>query len=624
MSQVLAFCPSCQQRYKIDSSLYGRVLKCQACETLFEIEKPPETVPTVPVTPQPVQPQATHVPPPAAPAPGPGPLDPLTVDPLAVDPLATPPPPVARPAAPPARAPGAPAATRPATSGKPESGGIGGRERGMLLMGGFLIIFGLVMNLLPLFGTQVARFQGSGHSGQIVGLLMGLAGTGLLVAGLRHFKMAALISGASSGGLLLLAFLVSLFAGDAPQWDYSPGNPTMAGGDEPELASVSSPWIKAYPRWEGFSSVLRPRPRQGWQRFPTALEGVSGSFPTTTAPLTESNRSLTIDRTGVDVNVLTGELDNQQFSCMTLAAPDPSRSADQILDDVQQALGNVRASSPTRVGRFKAREFEGGRGTRALHGLMVVAGEVVVVFQVEGPRDLVPGDLSSKFVHGLEVDSSVADGGPSSGGDALDPNIFEEPNNPDIQVPTQASGTAVFRPTPQQRNHDNNLKVQMRTIEAAMSEGIGARSESNFPGRYLTVPAGDEVGTSRYLVHPAKAPVVGLDFVVAPAGNDAHLFTTVVPVFDPDRTDCRVKARQGYGLSGMYVNAGRRVKGIKFIFSRVTDRGFDPDTSYETEWFGTPAGGAGQKIDSAGRPVYGLWLTKSNVTNSIGLIREQP
>ena len=76
-------------------------------------------------------------------------------------------------------------------------------------------------------------------------------------------------------------------------------------------------------------------------------------------------------------------------------------------------------------------------------------------------------------------------------------------------------------------------------------------------------------------------------------------------------------------MSGIRVNGNSHVEGIKFVFSKITDKGFDNAQSYESEWYGTPAAGTGKVLSGEGRPVYGFWMCKGQSMRSIGLIREK-
>jgi hypothetical protein len=230
----------------------------------------------------------------------------------------------------------------------------------------------------------------------------------------------------------------------------------------------------------------------------------------------------------------------------------------------------------------------------------------------------------------LRIDPAVAGGSSARKDDfadtALDPFTFEEAAG-NTQVPLVAQGddpriTPPFDLSPAEKTHDEEMMDHIRSIEGAMDEHIHKRCRMNFAPQYLSLSAGEDVGGRRYLVHPGKVPIVGVDFVVAKSGS-TNVFTTIVPVYDTNTKGCVIKARDGYGLSGLRVNARNHVEGIKFVFSKITDRGFDQSQSYETEWYGTPAAGIGQTIGGDGLPVYGFWMCKGRICKSIGLIREK-
>ncbi len=650
MSKFVAYCPSCQKKYKIDISLLGRILKCKECETLFEIAKPPETV--LPTTPRPAPPPSVL---PASPAvsdrvapdplaldplapdplaPDPLAMDPLAPDPLTIDPLATDP--LAAPV--PAKASRPMLAGRPATAATPaaagwkqavavqkEQGLLGGSDRALLMLGGFLLIFGITMNLLPLFGMQVARFQGTGKTGQIVGLLMGLAGAGLLAASLRRFRLAAIVGGSAGSGLLLVVFLVSLLAGrESVNPDLTGGGPVGDDRLAYDIDNVKSPWIASYPNWEGFTSAVRPASAiSRWTRVP-GVEGVSASFPGT---LQAGRESISVGGQNVVTRIIRCNAGQQVLELAVFEHPDASADESSVLDAVEASMPGLAKSRPLTVESFPAREYSlrnTAKGSQ--QGVVVVAGSTVIHASVSGPANLVPGEFSQKFLASLHIEPGVATGTVASGqasADALDPFTFESNGDQaSPKLPAAASPGPNLVLSPADRQHDQKVRDHIMAIKRAMEEHINLRIQNNFNLKYRSVSAGEETGKPQYVVHPGKVPVTGIDFVLART-PEGEVFTSIAPVYDTANTSCVVQARPGFGLSGLRVNARDQVRGIKFVFSKITDRGFDLSQSYESDWYGTPASGSGQPIDSGGRPVYGLWISGRNVVTSVGLIREK-
>ena len=143
----------------------------------------------------------------------------------------------------------------------------------------------------------------------------------------------------------------------------------------------------------------------------------------------------------------------------------------------------------------------------------------------------------------------------------------------------------------------------------------------NFPAAYLSISAGKDVGTRRFMFHPGKLPIVGVDLITA-SSKEGSIVTNLAPIYGEATDENSIMATDGYALAGLEVNAGAWVKGVRLIFMKVTPIGFDTSKSYRTEWFGSRPSGVAEKLGGDGRPVYGFWNCRTDICKSIGLIRE--
>lgn len=514
-----------------------------------------------------------------------------------------------------------PAANRKKSAEQHNSGkAVGGGDRAMILLGAFLLIIGIVVNMLPLAGTQVPLFRGKGLTGPILGLLMGLGGAGLLATGLRHFKMASIISGAAGGCFILLVFLLSIVAGREKNNTLMVEAGDNTKSDEPvRITNATGPWYKAYPEWTGFrAQATSSSTSDHWTRMPLSIGGISATLP---GEPDRRARQLQIGGKSVTAKVVETHDQQQTFRISTFEYPEPGKSDTEKLDSVEKALGDVSRARSSDIDSFTAREFNG----QGQHGVIVVVGETIVIAHCEGEPTLVPGEISYKMIGSIMIDPSAKQDHRNEFSDALDPFALDgSAMTPSPIGPTPVDG----RVAPQlalgadEKNHESLIINYMRYIENEMIERIHRRATMSFAPHYLTVSAGEDVGSRRYLANAEKDPVVGVDFVVTKSGS-TFAFTSIVPVFDKTKQPCQVEAKPGYALSGIHVNAQTHVEGIKFVFSKIIEKGFDNGQSYESAWYGTPAAGIGQVLSGDGRPVYGFWMCKGQSMRSIGLIREK-
>lgn len=638
MPEVIAYCPACQKKYRVDSRLLGKALKCKKCETTFAIDPP--SVPSFPAEaapPQAVPPQPTAQPVPLE-------YDPLN-DPLSTDadvwndPLSMPAEvqpanqgqPTAHAPSPGSRAP-ANAWQAAAKQASRQSVVLGGSERAMLILGGFLVLCGILLNLLPFFGTQVGGIARLGSAGPLVVMLMGLAGAGLIAAGLRAFKPAWIISGASAAALTLVVFGISLAAGDSPEDQRvadggGAGESTSADGELVIKDAAESRWRRQYPNWEGFnSSMTTVSTASEWWRVDTSVPGISASFP---GDLQSSEKEFEVDGKSVTGREMRGNIQGQRYTMTVYDNPSPGESDTAVLAAFEAAL-NVDRDTTLEFDSCPASEFKGRRDSYGVHGRVVNAGDYVVVVRVEGPTSLIPGDISVKFLDSLRISKKEMASIDSGSGDSMALDPFALDGDAPIQntAPVDPSSVDRFRSgppislTPAERMRDSDANKYVRAIEAAMDRIIHQHCRLNFAPHYLSVSVGDNTGERRFITHPSKLPIVGFDYNAVRTGS-THAFTMLTPVYNVDDHKPAITARDGYAVSGIYVNGKTHVEGIKLVFAKITDRGFDTGQTYESEWLGTPPSGPGRLISGNGKPVYGIWMFRGQSVRSLGLIREK-
>ncbi len=470
-------------------------------------------------------------------------------------------------------------------------------ERICLGLGGFLLLLGIVLNLLPVLGTQVARFQGAGTLGQAVGLLLGLLGAGLLAFSLRRFKAASLIGGGAGAAFVFIVFMASVFGGNRSDEEEMP---VVQPATEQEqfaidMTRVSSPWIGTWPNWEGFDDdeMGLPSPADKWRRVAVPDLNISAQFlgqPTT------SESRLRVNRQNARVREISASVQNQKFALGVFRYP---ASADQtnrrILDDVQSAIGNIEHTHSVSVSGHPGRSYQIIDSARSVDGCFVLMDDLVVHIRVTGPSSRVPGPVSEKFVTSLRLGEDAA---PSR---AVVPEIKLDE---------------------QQQARNETLLENVRSLENLMDSSIHPRCRMNFAPHYLSASAGQDRGQRRFIVHPAKLPVIGIDLIEVNT-NAGKVIANIAPIYEHATDSKSLMAREGYALAAINVNADQWVKGVQFVFMEITPRGFNKGRSYTSKWYGTPASGTGQRLGGDGRPVYGIWMYRSRYVKSLGLIRER-
>ncbi|MGI9518813.1 MAG: MJ0042-type zinc finger domain-containing protein [Pirellulaceae bacterium] len=586
MPQITIHCPECQRAYVVDAQMAGQLVKCQACSAEFQAY---------------VQLSDSS---PGKPAPRFLPVDNPNPSETLADPLAPLPDLDSLPAELPSPAPGAPrSAIRqpPATKTRSNSiaAGFGSIEKSCLCLGAFLLLLGIVLNLLPLFGMQVARFQGDGTLGQAAGLILGLLGAGLLAFGLRRVQVASLISGIVGAAFVFIVFMASVLGG--ARTDGQDETPVVEKTDEEterfvmDTTRLSSPWIATYPKWEGFveTELTTPSPADNWRRIAMPDLNISARF--LGQPATGKSQ-LRVNRRNVDVTEITASVQGQKFLLAVFRYPiSPRQSDSQILDDVESAIGEFERTESVIVSDYPGRTYKVISAARSLHGCFVLMDDLIVHIRVSGPSSRVPGQVSEKFVNSLRLGEE---------------NLTEQRPAPDVKL------------NDQQTARNEAILGNVRALENAMDTNIHPRCRMNFSPAYLTSSVGQDRGQRRFMAHPAKLPVIGVD-VIEVNTNAGKIIANVAPIYESATDSQSIMAREGYGLAAINVNAYLWMEGVQFVFMEITPMGFNTGKSYTTKWYGTPASGASERLGGNGRPVYGLWMYRSRFVKSLGLIRER-
>ena len=84
-----------------------------------------------------------------------------------------------------------------------------------------------------------------------------------------------------------------------------------------------------------------------------------------------------------------------------------------------------------------------------------------------------------------------------------------------------------------------------------------------------------------------------------------------------------LRAREGYVLGGLIVDAGDLVFAVKGVFVRLNPDGtVNPADTYTSEWIGHPSGGSPRTLDAKGARVIGIHGRVMAVIDAIGLVTE--
>jgi hypothetical protein len=572
VSRVIAVCPHCHKKYRVDVRLIGRKTNCKQCKTEFSIAaEDPEDSFDIPDASEYMANQA---------------FDPLAPPVEAEDDPAQDPDQHRRQPVPP------PIQVRDwkqqIKQARRESA-FGALPRSLLGVGVLLALVSVTINLAHILGWQ----PGEGNAVRLAGLIIGLLGAGSVAGSLYRFPAAARLAGAAAAIFVFAVFLASVINAQKRQGDTGPRSPEADADTVESLEGFGSPWYASFPGWQGFDSMQRmPAPADRWNRQQLANTNCSATFPG--QPRTES-RPLRIAGTSAQVTSLASRFQDFDFSLGVVALPEQvADSVPTMLDDFESTLGLSQPSEAIEFGGFAGREYRLVSSSRSAHGRFLAVDRQIVHVRTSGRSTLVPGALSREFLASLQ----------------LRPRTDEASASPPR-----------IRLTESQSQREAAINGRLQQIESLISSHIRAGGLMNFPPAYLSISSGQDAGNRRFLFHPGKLPVLGVDLIVveSPAGS---ALANLAPIFDKATDDQSIMARPGYALAGIETNAEGWVKGIRLVFMKMTPRGFDTSQSYRTAWYGTPASGLPGKVGGDGSPVYGVWICRTSICKSIGLIRE--
>ena len=574
VSRIIAVCPHCLKKYRVDAKLIGRKTECKQCNKSFEIQSD-DSADTL---------DLPHV------------KDFLAdqdFDPLAPrqeghdDPAQThdveerdPKPENASPVA--------------ARDWKKEiqrskkDAPFGHIQRILLGFGVFLVLASVLANLLPLFGVLL----GEGNNGRFVGLVVGLAGAGLVAASLLRFPASARIAGTASAIFVFVVFFASLVNARKLEHKVNPSQP-IASENSSSIRQFNSPWIDRFPNWNGFDDMQRiPSVADRWNRHQLGSTKFSASFP---GEPTSANERIRVARTNVDVDVSRASVNDFDFSLSTFKFPSPRGKTDRLmLNESEAAFGDIEFGKTIEFDGFPGKEYRITDSAKSTHGRFFLVDNQVVHIKVNGSSTMVPGVLSHEFLESLQLRLT---------GSRTD------------------TRPAAFELTVEQVARDAAISNNVRQIESLVSEYIRTGGLMNFPAAYLSISAGMDSGDRRFLVHPGKLPILGVDLIVVKTGSGS-LIAQMAPIYGEATDDQSIMANQGYALAGIEVNSGAWIKGVRLVFMKITPVGFDTSRSYRSQWYGTRSSVVSEKLGGDGRPVYGFWMCRTNLCKSIGLIRE--
>ncbi|MDG2469904.1 MAG: hypothetical protein P8M80_11535 [Pirellulaceae bacterium] len=473
---------------------------------------------------------------------------------------------------------------------KRSSGPFGPLQRILLVVGGIFALGSVAVNLMDLLGVNLFGSElEENNIGSFIGLTIGLVGAGLIAASLIKFPAASRIAGAGTAIFVFAVFIGSL--GNTQQ----NGDPTPPLAEnstsENKLAQFKSPWFEKYPNWLGFKGLQRmPSPADRWNRHQLGGYDFSATFLGDPKP---GKKRLRVARKNVDMDTLSVSENGFDFSLSAFKYPETNKEAKEMLNATELALGDIEYGKSIEKDGFSGRQYRITDSSVSTHGQIFVVEPYVVHIKVNGSSTMVPGVLSQDFLGSL----------------LTRPVDFSEKKTPPFELSE--------KDTERQPVIGQNL----RDLGVLVSEHIRTGGLLNFPAAYLSISAGKDVGTRRFLFHPGKLPIVGVDLITA-SSKEGAIVTDIAPIYDKPTDENSIMAKDGYALAGLEVNAGAWVKGVRLIFMKVIPTGFDTSKSYRTEWFGSRPSGVAEKLGGDGRPVYGFWGCRTDICKSIGLIRE--
>ncbi len=574
MSKIVAVCPHCQKKYRVDPELIGRKTRCKQCQHRFEIvdEESADSF-GLPDAQEFLTDQA---------------FDPLAPggeyfeDPAQSHETTQP------------RVPGNSSVTprdwKKELKQSRRAAPFGSLQRILLALGVLLTLLGVAVNLVQLMGLELAE----GNVGRIAGLVAGLLGAGLVAASLFKFPAAARMAGAAAAIFVFIVFAASLMkAQNQQQAGVLPTDTSTKDATARTLAEFGSPWFSTYPNWSGFETMQRvPSPADRWNRHQLRSTEFSASF------LGEPEaglQRLRVSRTNIDADRLTADVNGFDFTLLAFPFPTArGKSAKDMLNESEQAFGEIEQGKNLEFDGFPGREYRILESGKATHGRFFAVDDQIVHVKVQGPSSKVPGVLSTEFLESLQLRSN---------GNAAD------------------SKPPAFELTAEQTTRDRAISENVRAVESLVSEYIRTGGLMNFPANYLSISAGKDAGNRRFIVHPGKLPILGVDLIEIKS-NAGSIIANIAPIYGAPTDEQSIMAREGFGLAGMEVNAGAWIKGVRLVFMKITPVGFDTSQSYRSAWYGTRSSGLPERLGGDGRPVYGFWMCRTTICKSLGLIRE--
>lgn len=473
---------------------------------------------------------------------------------------------------------------------KRSSGPFGPLQRVLLSTGVICVLASVMINLFNLLGIQ--WLDELGTLGCFIGLAIGLIGAIFVAGSLFRFPAAARLAGAGAAIFVFAVFmgaLVNTREGKAPDI-------TSASGDaqrnaENTLDQFNSPWLAEYPNWMGFEDMDRmPSPADRWNRHQLIGTPFSASF---LGQPKAGKKRIRVNKKNVDMDTLQSVEKGFTFTLAAFKYPGTRKESKEMLNQTELAIGDIEFGVSIEKAGYSGREYRVTETSKSRHGGIFAVDEMVVHISVEGSSTMVPGVLSREFIGSL----------------LTRPIDLTETRPPNFEL------------NDDQKANDKAISENVRDLGVLVSEHIRTGGLMNFPAAYLSISAGKDVGNRRFMFHPGKLPIKGVDLNIVKTKEGSAL-TNFAPIFGEATSEQSIMARDGYGLAGIEVNAGAWVKGVRLVFMEITPIGFDTSKSYRTDWFGTRPSGVGEVLGGDGRPVYGIWCCRTNICKSIGLIRE--
>lgn len=575
MSKIRVACPHCQKEYRVAAAAAGKTTKCKQCEQRFRITVPSSSdsfgLPDVkdfvsgqdfnPVVNAGAVQDSAEVDSQSPQPSEPGPLQQARVRDWKKE-----------------------------IKKKKNSGPFGPLQRVLLTTGIICGLASVVLNLFNLLGMQLV--DGLGTMGCFIGLAIGLLGAGLIGGSLFRFPAAAKLAGAGTAIFVFAVFMgavVNTQDGDARESVSATGDPKV--GTENKLAQFNSPWLEKYPTWMGFEDMeSMPSPADRWNRHQLIGTPFSASFLGTPKA---GKKRMRVNKKNVDMDTLQSAEKGFTFTLSAFKYPGIRKESKEMLNQTELAIGDIEFGESIKKAGYPGREYRVTDTSKSRHGGIFAVEDMVVHISVEGSSTMVPGVLSREFIGSL----------------------LTRP----IDLTEKAPPT--FELDEKQQAHQKAISENLRDLGVLVSEHIRTGGLMNFPAAYLSISAGKDAGDRKFLFHPGKLPIRGVDLNVVKT-KEGNAIASFAPIFGEATNDQSIMARSGYALAGIEVNAGAWVKGVRLVFMEVTPIGFDTSKSYRTDWFGTRPSGVGEVLGSDGRPVYGIWCCRTNICKSIGLIRE--